>query len=331
MLDQQLYSLQPVLSAVESGEISSAQALGSEVYVGCTNGSLLRYTIHVGSDQKESYSLSSRQNLPSNKPIDELVLIPCLSRALILSDRQIHFYSIPSLDPILNVKPIRNVETFTVDHQHLLRLSQSPHDPPTRLQPVDFCVIKRISIALFSISEERLQFHRDIPFQPGTRLARRSGQYLCIADAENYNVIDMQNSQMISLLPVSQAVDSVMPVKPFISVVSENEFLILSWTGASTIGIFITGEGDPVRGTLTFPSHPLSVCFDFPNVTALLANGSIEIHNIETQSVVQVIPPPPENEQEPGRRVGVVSSIGGYVVPSQEHGDKLRKVKVRLM
>jgi len=73
-------------------------------------------------------------------------------------------------------------------------------------------------------------------------------------------VVDVQNSQMISLLPVSQAIDSVVPVKPFILVVSENEFLILSWTGASTIGIFITGEGDPVRGTLTFSSHPLSVC-----------------------------------------------------------------------
>lgn len=329
-LAQQPYILQPVLPAVDSGEISCAQALGSEIYVGCTNGSLLRYTIHVGPDQQESYSLSSRQSLPNSKPIDELVLIPYLARVLILSDRQIHFYSIPSLDPIPNVKPIRNVNMFTVDQQHLLRPLPSSHDPHIRLQPVDFCVIKRISISLFSLSEERLQFHKDIPFQPGTRLARQTGHYLCIADAENYNVVDMQNSQMISLLPVSQAIDSVVPVKPFILVVSENEFLILSWTGTSTIGIFITGEGDPVRGTLTFPSHPLSICLDHPNVTALLANGSIEVHEIETQSIVQVIPPPPENEPEQGRRVGIVSSVGGYVVPSQEYGNKLRKMKVRL-
>ena len=69
---------------------------------------------------------------------------------------------------------------------------------------------------------------------------------------------------------------------------------------------------------------------DRPNVTALLANGSIEVHEIETQSIVQVIPPPPENEPEQGRRVGIVSSVGGYVVPSQEYGNKLRKMKVRL-
>jgi hypothetical protein len=36
--------------------------------------------------------------------------------------------------------------------------------------------------------------------------------------------------------------------------------LILSWTGASTLGLFITGDGDPVRGTLEWPSHPEAVC-----------------------------------------------------------------------
>ena len=45
-----------------------------------------------------------------------------------------------------------------------------------------------------------------------------------------------------------------------IQVVSEEEFLILSWTGAGTMGVFINLNGDPVRGTLQWPSHPLSVC-----------------------------------------------------------------------
>ncbi|KAG6332437.1 hypothetical protein ID866_6654, partial [Astraeus odoratus] len=304
---------------------------GSEVYVGCKNGVLLRYTLQAGPDQQESYSLSSRQTLSSGKPIDELVLVPYLSRILILSERQIHLYTIPSLDPIPNVKPIRNVEAFAVDHQHLLRPPPAPHDPPTRLQPVDFCVVKRSAIALFSLSEERLLFQREIPLQLRTRLARRTGHYLCVADSETYHVIDMHNDQMVPLLPVNQVMDSTVSVKPSISVVSENEFLLLSWTGGSTIGIFITGDGDPVRGTLTFPSHPLSICLDYPNVMALLEDGSIEIHSIETQLAVQVIPPSPEKDQRSlDRRVGIVASIGGYVVPSKEQSDKLRMTKVRL-
>lgn len=33
----------------------------------------------------ESYSLLSRQILPNEKPIDEIVLVPCISKALVLS------------------------------------------------------------------------------------------------------------------------------------------------------------------------------------------------------------------------------------------------------
>lgn len=65
---------------------------------------------------------------------------------------------------------------------------------------------------------------------------------------------------MFPVLPVNQQADDPAPVKPFIVVVGGNEFLLLSWTGATTLGVFITGEGDPVRGTLEWPSHPLSIC-----------------------------------------------------------------------
>lgn len=63
------------------------------------------------------------------------------------------------------------------------------------------------------------------------------------------------------MLPLSQAIDPVpFIVKPSITVIGDNEFLILSWTGASTLGLFLTGEGDPVRGTLEWPSYPDAVC-----------------------------------------------------------------------
>lgn len=127
--------------------------------------------------QQESYSLLSRQSLPSGKPIDELVLIPYMSRMLILSgkqtllshstppkdtfkDRQIHFYTLPSLDPVPNIKPIRHVETLVVDQHHLLRAPPTVHDIANKLQPLDFCVMKRSAIAIYSLYEERLVYSR---------------------------------------------------------------------------------------------------------------------------------------------------------------------------
>lgn len=71
-------------------------------------------------------------------------------------DRQIHIFTLPSLNPMQNVSPIRYVEALAVDHQHLSRPLPSPHDPPVRLQPVDFSVIKRNAMVGFSLQEERL-------------------------------------------------------------------------------------------------------------------------------------------------------------------------------
>jgi len=92
-------------------------------------------------------------------------------------------------------------------------------------------------------------------------VAKRVGKSLCIADKTIYHMVDLHAMSIFQLLPVSQAVDPVsFEVKPSITVISPNEFLILSWTGASTLGVFVTGEGDPVRGTLEWSSHPEAIC-----------------------------------------------------------------------
>lgn len=189
---------------------------------------------------------------------------------------------------------------------------------------------------------ERLSFLKEIPLPQGASMARRIGRSLCIADKENYNVVDLDGASLFPIIPVSQAFDSSTRVKPSITVVGDNEFLILSWTGASTIGLFITGDGDPVRGTLEWPSHPEAVCLDYPYVTTLLPNGTIEIHSIETQAIVQVIgapassaPSSPSGQSndgaQPRSRLNLVSSLTGYLVPSTQQSDKLRKTPVSLL
>ena len=160
-------------------------------------------------------------------------------------------------------------------------------------------------------------------------------------------------------------------VKPSITVIGPNEFLILSWTGTSTLGVFISADGDPVRGTLQWPSHPRSICqfrvvrfraysltcllgLDYPYVVSLLPNNTIEIHSVETQDIVQVIGAPASPASPPksvrkntthsrssstvtsgdldsSERVNLVASIGGHLIPSTQRLDKLRTVPVRLL
>ena len=142
--------------------------------------------------------------------------------------------------------------------------------------------------------------------------ARRTGRYLCFADHENYNITDLEEAQLYPILPISQAPPGGnAKIKPHITVISDNEFLILSWTGASTLGLFITGNGDPVRGTLQWSSYPLGICkcnlslivfeakltlcplaLDYPYVTTLLPDGTIEVHSVDSQTITQVVPSP---------------------------------------
>jgi vacuolar protein sorting-associated protein 3 len=94
----------------------------------------------------------------------------------------------------------------------------------------------------------------------GCTLARRIGKSLCIADRENYNIVDLDSAMVTPVLPLNQAGDPSMQIKPSITVVADFEFLVASWTGMSSMGVFLTTSGDPTRGTLDWPSHPDSVC-----------------------------------------------------------------------
>jgi hypothetical protein len=76
-------------------------------------------------------------------------------------DHQIHFYIVPSLDPVPHniIKPIRNVVTFTVDYKHLMRPPPSTFGGAIDSEPVEFCVIKRSAIAMFAL-RDKLMFQK---------------------------------------------------------------------------------------------------------------------------------------------------------------------------
>lgn len=92
-------------------------------------------------------------------------------------------------------------------------------------------------------------------------MARRTGPYLCVPGDGLYNVINIDASSALPVLPVSQSADpNAAPVKPLILVITEMEFLIVSNMDGRGLGVFVTGNGDPVRGTLEWPAYPESIC-----------------------------------------------------------------------
>ncbi|KAI0279038.1 hypothetical protein BGY98DRAFT_1096408 [Russula aff. rugulosa BPL654] len=325
--------------AVLSVEVKCVQAFGSEIYVGCSNGEVLLFALQAnGPDQPDTYTLVCRQMLPTGKAVEEIVLTPSISKALVLSDRQIFFFVIPSLE-LASIKPVRNVMAFAVDHRHIVRPVPSM-DSPMPFLPIDFCVVKRTGIVLYNLRES-LKYIKEIPLQGGAFLARRIGLCLCIADREFYSLISLDAVTATQLLPISQVPPEpgTRPHRPMIQVVADEEFIILSWTGAGTMGLFINLNGDPVRGTLQWPSHPLSVSLEYPYVTALLQDQTIVVHNVESQEVVQTVPAPPLPSPSEtsllallgAERRALAMSPNGFFVPSQRQSEKLTLKRVNLL
>ena len=52
----------------------------------------------------------------------------------------------------------------------------------------------------------------------------------------------------------------VAPSKPIITAISSNEFLIVSNLDDRGLAVFISGRGDPVRGTFEYSKYPVAVC-----------------------------------------------------------------------
>lgn len=75
----------------------------------------------------------------------------------------------------------------------------------------------------------------------------------------------------------------------------------------------------------------MTIGLDYPNITTLLPNGTIEIHSVETQSLIQVVSAPldGDTDADPSQRIGLVASLGGYTVPFSEHSEKMRKTTVK--
>ena len=81
-------------------------------------------------------------------------------------DGQLHFFTLPELK-ILAIPPIRNVYAIAMDQQALSR--PLLHAPVHTVEAVDFCVIKKTALGLFSL-REKLVFHKvsHIQSHPGS-------------------------------------------------------------------------------------------------------------------------------------------------------------------
>jgi hypothetical protein len=119
---------------------------------------------------------------------------------------------------------------------------------------------------------------------------------MCVADRNRYYLYideaDEPYFQVVELFPYENCI-----MQPIIQRISDGEYILITCSAQGFgIGIFISCNGDPVRGstfdnlgTLHLPSIPLSLVYQEPYLLSLLFN-CIQVHKIDTLELVQTIP-----------------------------------------
>ncbi|KAG0006620.1 hypothetical protein BGZ65_005965 [Modicella reniformis] len=275
-------SVQGIFNRNTKPVVESLDTFENHLYLGTSDGFLLHYMIE---EQISSESELPRSRLIKRKAlgvgkkvVEKITVFSKLRLAIVLCDSALSFFSLPDFSPFppQTFPLIKGVTAFCEDASQKGLLAEDGS--------VQLCVTKRRTIQFFS----------ELNLPNGALVVTRWKNVVCVADAGGFNIIDTRVGRMIPVLPVVQNTQSgsnTQVLKPVCTSITENEFLLASTTssGQTAIGIFCTGSGDPVRGTLQWSSYPRALAVEYPYVIALLKGNIIEVHNILDQKLVQNI------------------------------------------
>ncbi|GAA5825001.1 hypothetical protein JCM11251_006058 [Rhodosporidiobolus azoricus] len=266
----------------------------------------------------------------AKKAVDRIALLPQVDKAVILSEGQLTFHSLPLLAalPASSFPTIKGVMSFALDEDEL---AAGVNDADEEGQGegkkgMHLVVIKRKTVHWLRVTKDGLERIKDLPLRGGALLSLLRHSRICIADAENYSIIDLDAAEALPLLPISQephpeplppppsavstssasaaggedtASGAVTPPpppgapdprhRPAIACVAESEFLIASHTGTTTLGVFVNEGGEPSRGTVEWASNVRSLVVDPQYTVALLSNNTLEVHSLSSLEIVQVV------------------------------------------
>ncbi|GAA5872000.1 hypothetical protein JCM1840_004768 [Sporobolomyces johnsonii] len=284
----------------------------------------------------------------NRKVADRIALLHRLDKAVVLSEGVMTFHSLPALAPldVHQFPALRGIATFSLDEDEL-----AGGGAPDSMQ---ICAIKRRSVHWLRITNEGITSIKDLPLRGGALISVLRRGRICIADAENYSIVDLEAAEALPLLPISQAPNLEPPPpsvssastgahtppapggpdprqRPAIACVGTAEFLIASHTGSTTLGVFINELGDPCRGTLEWASNLRSLVVDSQYSIALLYNNTVEIHSIHTQEIVQVVTLPVSSSPFSFQPRSLVRSSSGLELGNATGANKVELISLPLL
>jgi hypothetical protein len=185
--------------------ITCVEVWKENLYIGTSSGEILHH-VQIPADPNDAaiWILASRLSPPVNQQngvgIQQILLLPAVSKACILSNNTLNFYTLPELSPAFpQLKPLTCGWVGGVDLNSSIQNDEE--DEEEGGGPVAIMMCLRNKIRLVNIGETAVR-ERDIEFG-GCLATVRRGNIACVADARSYALVDVIAQQKIPLLPIS--------------------------------------------------------------------------------------------------------------------------------
>lgn len=255
-------------------EYSCFEAYDENIYLGTKSGDLLHYF----EIEQENYMLVSRTKFDeeSNKPINKIVLLPQIERALVLCDDILVVFLLPEFAPAPNTKKLKGVLDVTVRNYS------------SQFKFYKFYAIKQESIKMLKISSQSISTIQKFDFKLISK-ASAIDYTLMTSKVNSYEIINLKDSTNIPLFPISE---TNAPLKPIITKFCQNEFLVTTGGGSendTSIVFVVTSTGEISHGTIILSKYPRDVIVEYPFVIVNLDSRQIEVFKISPNAEPQVV------------------------------------------
>ncbi|KAF2396291.1 hypothetical protein EJ06DRAFT_233575 [Trichodelitschia bisporula] len=196
----------------EGIRITCVEVWENNLYIGTSAGEILHHVYfppdpNNPSDQP-TYILASRSHPPTNQAgdvgIQQILLLPAVGKACILSSNTLTFYSLPELSPAFTElsAPYTRLRPLTCGWVGGIDLDAGEQENPDGVM-IMMCL--RNKIRLVKVGDEPVKI-RDIEFG-GCLATVRRGNVACVADARSYALVDVVHRQKIPLFSISSMDD----------------------------------------------------------------------------------------------------------------------------
>ncbi|KAJ2704940.1 hypothetical protein FB645_002893 [Coemansia sp. IMI 203386] len=276
------------------GKIECVDVVGSDVYVGTSNGHVLHYAVDAVTMETQAAPAirmvqAADVGAGSGKRVEQVIALPGQNKLVALCASTLCVYRLADLQPVGSAafQPLRGVSCVALD-ERVPRAAGA--------EAAGLCVACLRSIRLYQLTADDVRLEHEFSVASGVACLSHYGNFVCLADDESYKIVDLRKKRAgadddaeLPLLPTQQPHTDpetgrvVRPPRPRTLVVGANEFMFLTSSGADpesdTLGVIVTALGEARRGTLQFAAYPKSVVYDDPFVIAVFASGRVEVHD----------------------------------------------------